>query len=222
MHQLRFFSLLLLICIAFNSMYASSLFSEGYAKNETENNTRVMRAAKIIKDDTASRAKNTGATKAAFVRGYRGFVETGFDIENGKDGDYNWLKVNFINSYQFYPGFMLGVGLGLRNNLKQSGKFLFPVFLALRAQFSAQKKIEPFFSLYGGYNVIPEFPLNEGGYFVNPQIGVDMNLGRKSSAYFGVGVELKKGSRNSWHYWYGPKEVHKDLFHFSFMVGFSF
>lgn len=26
-----------------------------------------------------------------------------------------------------------------------------------------------------------------------------MKLGRKSSAYFGVGVELKKGSRNSWN-----------------------
>ncbi len=92
----------------------------------------------------------------------------------------------------------------------------------MRAQFSAQKKFEPFFSLYGGYNVIPEFPLNEGGYFVNPQIGVDMKLGKKSSAYFGVGAELKEGSRNSWQYWYGPKEVHKDLFHFSFMFGFSF
>ncbi len=79
---------------------------------KTENNICVMRAAKIIKDDTASGAKNAGATKAAFVRGYRAYVETGFDIENGKEGDYNWLKVNFINSYQFLSWFYSGCWVG--------------------------------------------------------------------------------------------------------------
>jgi len=221
MKQLLLFSLILLFCLMVKGVYARSSVNVGYTKNEIENNSLAKLNVENSEDDSLSKTKNADNTKAVFVRGYRGFVETGFDVENGTEGDYNWLKVNFINAYQFTPGFMLGIGLGLRNNLKR-GKYLFPLFVALRAQLTSDKKFEPFFSFYGGYNVIPEFPLNEGGYFLSPQIGMDMKLGRKSSAYFGVGVELKKGSRGSWHYWYGPSEVHKDLFHYSFMLGFSF
>ncbi|MBZ0244088.1 MAG: hypothetical protein K8F24_12780 [Bacteroidales bacterium] len=220
MKHVRLFSLILLFCLMSKGVSASSSVNEGYANKGTEINTQMKLNIESSEDDSVSKSINVDKRKAGFVQGYRGFVETGFNVENGTEGDYNWLKVNFINAYQFNPGFMLGIGLGLRNNLKR-GKYLFPLFVALRAQFPSKKKFEPFFSFYG-YNIIPEFPLNEGGYFISPQIGLDMKLGRKSSAYFGVGVELKKGSRNSWHYWYGPTEMHKDFFHYSFMLGFSF
>ncbi len=221
MKQLVIFSLVFLFYLMVKGVYARSSVNEGYTNNEIGNNSLAKPSVEKNEDDSVSKTNNIDSTKAVFMRGYRGFVETGFDVENRTEGGYNWLKVNFINAYQFTPGFMMGIGLGLRNNLKR-GKYLFPLFVAIRAQMPSQKKIEPFFSFYGGYNVIPEFSLNEGGYFISPQIGVDMKLGKKSSAYLGVGVELKKGSRNSWHYWYGPTEVHKDLFHYSFMLGFSF
>lgn len=119
-------------------------FNEGYPENETEINTRAKLNSENRKDDSLSIVLNSGKHKNDFVNGYRGFVETGFDVEKGKEGDYNWLKVNFINAYQFAPGFMLGIGLGLRNILKR-GEYLFPLFVALRTQLPSKKKFEPFF-----------------------------------------------------------------------------
>ena len=217
MKQIQTTGLLVLLCLLYSSIYADNFLTEDSPVKKAE---IISIATKRIHDATQS--IDSVAPIKYFVRGYRGFIEPGLNLEKNKEGNYNWIKVNFIHTYQFKPGLMLGLGVGLQNNLKNRDRYLFPLFVALRAQSSHLKKVEPFFSIYAGYTVIPEKQFNQGGYFVNPQAGVDIKMDRKSSVYFGVGVELKRGTFHAYDWMGGISATTVDLFHLSFSVGFTF
>jgi opacity protein-like surface antigen len=136
------------------------------------------------------------------------------------EGNYKWPKLNLIQTFQFKPGLMFGIGVGLQNNHIYRDNYLFPFFVAFRAQSSYPKQVEPFFSFYVGYTGNPDKPISQGGYFVNSQAGVDIKLNRKSSVYLGAGIELKRAHVLSWFNW--GNSISVDFFHLSFSLGFSF
>jgi hypothetical protein len=206
----------------------SSLYNDNLLEQDN-NITVISDTIAISMSDTITAAESTNGDKGIFVKGFKGFAEVGFDIRTrGMKSFDNWLKVNYISAYQFSNYITFGLGAGLRYNL-QEARFLFPVFLALRSHYRTNKKVEPFFSIYGGYTVIPEFPLNEGGYFLSPQIGMNIKKGRKSSFYIGLGVEIRMDGgfgigATSYYPYYRPFPYgyNKDSFHTSILIGYSF
>ncbi|MDO8897963.1 MAG: hypothetical protein Q7V19_09965 [Bacteroidales bacterium] len=163
-------------------------------------------------------------TKPAFERGYRGYLETGLDLEFGRDGHYNWYKINFINAYQFNPGLTLGIGTGLRKNLKRES-LLVPVFLSMKAYSNTNKSVNPYFSLQGGITLNTTMHFSKTGYFISPQIGVRKTFGRKSGIYAAAGMEMKsyveKGGFSGYS-GYNYPESSIDMMHISFVVGWEF
>lgn len=157
-------------------------------------------------------------TKPSFERGYRGYLETGLDLEFGKDGHYNWYKINFINAYQFNPGLTLGIGTGLRKNLKNES-LLVPVFLSLKAFSNTNISVNPYFSIQGGITLNTVTHSSKSGYFISPQIGVRKSIGRKSGIYAAAGMEMKHYTQKE-AYWFLERDV--DMMHISFVVGWEF
>lgn len=212
----------MLCLVGFNSTFAQTSFHDfsagslsGFSGRKLSDNIN----AGILSQTDSTYLQSEGGR---FQRGYRGYVEAGFDLESKKTGSYNWVKVNIINSFQFDPTLTLGVGLGLRKCLK-TDVVLVPVFLSLRSYFSNSSEINPFFSLQGGITLSSTAHLSDLGYFVSPQIGAKTSLSRKTGIYISVGMEMKNYTvRQKPYGYYSSSPTKVDMIHISALVGFEF
>lgn len=100
-------------------------------------------------------------------------LTTSFDIRYD-ESDYN---VNFTNGYRFNGHLFLGGGIGVNlteNRYAGTYMLFFPVYATFKANITEHlTRVSPFVTLnaggcFGGYM----------GMFVNPDIGVDINLGQ--------------------------------------------
>ena len=140
MKQIQTTGLLVLLCLLYSSAFAGNFLNEGFSKQKTEiNATASQFANKNFEQNTDSIAPIK-----YFERGFRSFIESGFNVDD--EGNYKWPKLNLIQTFQFKPGLMLGIGVGLQNNHIYRDHYLFPFFVAFRAQSSYPKVVEPFFS----------------------------------------------------------------------------
>jgi hypothetical protein len=231
MKSVRFFLLLVLIIGSTNRLTAQ--LSARYSQSDTANIETLNYdnyAPAVISLWNAAIADSIPfdevKTKPSFERGYKGCLETGFDLQFGKADYLNWYKINFINAYQFNPGLTLGIGAGLRKNLKNES-LLVPVFLSLKSFSNTHESVNPYFSLQAGITMNTAVHFSKTGYYISPQIGVRKSFGRKSGIYAAVGVEMKrytqKGGYTSDHI--GPimyPESYLDMMHISFVVGWEF
>lgn len=106
--------------------------------------------------------------------------------ESGKDR----IRVNIINSYQVTPNLSLGFGTGLRS-FYQGGEILVPLLGDLRVNFN-NNNVSPFVSLAMGYSFDATNRFEGAGPLVNPNIGINISISKKSKLIFGIGYEVQK------------------------------
>lgn len=116
-------------------------------------------------------------TKHALSKGYVGMVEGGYVV-----GNYNRLKFDFINGYQFSPYISLGLGLGFRSTPDVATAI--PVYLHSQVNFT-ESELSPFFSqklgvLLGDYG---------GGAHLESCIGLTWRSSPKIALKFSIGYE---------------------------------
>ena len=172
-------------------------------------------AEKQMKLD-AQRAK-AEVWRSAKLKGYRSIVEVTEDLSLNLDLLSN---IHYIGGYQINNYFYVGVGVGVniysndvdeqdysfingRNGLEILPLNLinFPVFGYFRANF-IDNRWTPFFALSAGYRfgTRHEFFMpwehtahyNTGGVFINPQIGVNCRMTKKSDFFFAVGFNMSQ------------------------------
>ena len=142
-----------------------------YPMNEVE---------KITKELGTSRSKyrqagdtNTFIGERSSLRGYKGFIETGFTFDIS---DYGADRVELLTThgYQFNNYLFVGGGVGV-NYYTDADLASFPVFASFRANFT-NKRITPFGDIKTGY----AFGDTEGA-FCTVGIGVRLGLAKKKA-----------------------------------------
>lgn len=121
--------------------------------------------------------------------GYRGIVETGYQLGVGHFGD-DRLKLNVINGFQLTPHFSMGLGTGLRFYYDLDAA-LVPLFLDFRVNF-LDRKVSPYFALGAGYSFNASDNFEAAGVLINPSAGVSFKVSGKSSMNIGLGYEVQQ------------------------------
>jgi hypothetical protein len=106
--------------------------------------------------------------------------------ESGKDR----IRVNLINSYRVTPNVSLGFGTGLRS-FYQGGEVLVPVLGDFRINLN-NNNFSPFVSLAMGYSFDATNRFEGAGPLVNPNIGINISMSKKSKLILGIGYEVQK------------------------------
>lgn len=127
-----------------------------------------------------------------FEPGYKGLVETGYDF--GVSWSPNQFKINVINSYQFIPILITGIGLGTRisySNVIDRFGFSFPLFVDLRAVI-LEGRFTPYVATGLGTSFNSKF--KSLGFFANPGLGVRYWLNDRMGLNFGLNYEVTRRS----------------------------
>ncbi|MCM1300996.1 MAG: hypothetical protein NC226_04675 [Bacteroides cellulosilyticus] len=95
-----------------------------------------------------------------------------------------------VGQYQIVERFSVGAGTGL----SFYEKTLIPVFADVRFLMAKPRKFTPFLECRIGYGFAPSTNSN-GGFYLNPVIGVRYAVGRKHGIFFAVGYESQNLGR---------------------------
>lgn len=131
--------------------------------------------------------------------GYKGIVETGFQIGVGKFKD-DRVKVNVINGIQINPHLYIGQGLGFRYYI-ESDVVAMPIFVDIRTHF-INRKISPYFSLDIGYTLNASDDFSGMGLIVAPTAGASFKFTKNFGLLVGLGYEMQKADTISYYYYY--------------------
>lgn len=143
---------------------------------------------KFTKEEIPGDSRATGE-RSGLNQGYRGVVETGFDLGVGDFG-MDRFKVNIINGYQINPHFSLGLGTGVRYYL-EADAVLIPLFADFRTNF-IDNVVSPYLSLGVGYTFDASNDLEGVGFLFNPTMGVSFMIADNSSMNVGLGYEMQR------------------------------
>lgn len=134
--------------------------------------------------------------------GYRGIVETGFQVGVG-DFRNDRVKVNVINGIQINPHLYIGQGLGFRYYI-ESDVVAVPIFVDIRTHF-INKKISPYLSLDIGYTLNASDDFSGMGLIVAPTAGASFKFTKNFGLLVGLGYEMQNA--DSYYYGYYDKNV---------------
>ncbi|WLD25125.1 hypothetical protein NU10_07085 [Flavobacterium dauae] len=163
---------------------------------------------------------NSTYNNLGFKKGYRGIVESGYEVGVGYSG-IDRLKLNVINGYQINPYFFVGVGTGVRY-YTDIDQVLIPIFADFRVNF-IDNKFSPYLAFDIGYSFDATNDFLGEGLLLSPTVGVDFKISDNTTMNFGIGYEMQK----LYFYYYGGKyfgsfSSYENSGALSFNVGISF
>lgn len=136
-------------------------------------------------------------------KGYDQYINLSYGYNRVSD----FIGLSYIGGYRFNHLFFLGIGTGVDFALftpQMEQKFAgtkptrvnIPVYLNFRTNF-LDKAWSPYISVSAGARISPavqeldEYTYNQSGVLGDVSFGVERNIGKKSSIYFGVGYRIE-------------------------------
>ncbi|GAB6122174.1 hypothetical protein [Dysgonomonas termitidis] len=160
------------------------------------------------------KAQTNGESKIAFAT----TIGTGLPMMSTPSSTpFAWQVLGYYNLTERWS---VGVGTGL--SFYQ--KMLVPVYGDVRFQIGRERKFTPYAECAAGYSFAPSGNAN-GGFFMNPSIGIQYPLKNKMKLQLAIGYELQELARLKKHSdSYFLKEFEEQLSHhsISFKVGLKF
>lgn len=149
---------------------------------------------KITKEVGASRNKYERFGEKKSLKGYKGFVETGY-IFDLSDCSANRFELSTTHGYQFNNYLFVGGGVGI-HYYTDTDEGSFPIFASFRANFT-NNKITPFADIKSGYTVG-----DVEGAFATIGFGVRFGLAKKKALNLKLEYAyLEKDSYDSYYYY---------------------
>jgi len=156
-------------------------------------------------------AKSSSLSTSGILKKYCGIINLGygFGIGKGQEG-LNTINFNFINGFQIFPYFSVGIGTGVKvwfiKDVTDKPIFI-PAFVNLRGHF-LKEKVSQFLEVDLGY-VWEVSPIAQGiGFMFNPTLGVSYRVGKISRLNFGTGYSMIRVSEaestvSMWNFIFG-------------------
>jgi len=144
-------------------------------------------------DSKGSKLKTPGSHKGS--DGLLKIIETGF-VNGFTEHGFNFLKFNIIYGYQFNPFIGVGLGTGIKRDLKNA-EYLLPFFMRVKANI-LNNKISPQFAIDLGYSRDFMPSAERYGFFGGAMLGACFKLNETNRLTFGLGYDLQRTS-----YWKG-------------------
>jgi len=146
-------------------------------------------------------------SSSGITPGYCGIINVGYGFGIGEiSKSINALNFDFINGFQLFPYFSVGIGTGVKvwfiKDVTEKPLFI-PAFVNLRGHF-LQGNISPFLSIDIGY-CWQVSPIAQGlGLLFNPTLGVSFKTGQKSRINVGTGYSMMRikdaGTASMWNF----------------------
>ena len=159
------------------------------------------------------KAQTNGESKISFAT----TIGTGLSMSTPSSTPFTWQVLGY---YKLTDRWSAGVGTGL----SFYEKTLIPVYGSIRFQIGKERKFTPYAECATGYSFAPSGNAN-GGYFMNPSIGIQYPLKNKMKLQLAVGYELQELERLKKHTdGFFLKEFEEKLSHhyISFKIGLRF
>ena len=170
-------------------------------------------------------------------KGYDQYINLSYGYNRVSD----FIGLNYIGGYRFNHLFFLGVGAGVDFALftpqmeqKYAGtkptRVNIPVYLNFRTNF-LDKAWSPYISVSAGARISPAiqetegYTYNQSGALGDISFGVERNIGKKSSIYFGVGYRIESflsASNQKQNYYISYIFKHEIIHGFNAHIGVSF
>lgn len=114
-------------------------------------------------------------------------IGTGLDISSPSSTPFNWQVLGY---YKLTERWSVGAGTGL----SFYEKMLIPMYGDVKFQIGRERKFTPYAELAVGYSFATASDAN-GGFFMNPSIGIQYPLKNKMKLQLAIGYELQKLER---------------------------
>ena len=111
-------------------------------------------------------------------------IGTGISMSTPSYSPFTWQSIGYYNLTERW---FVGVGTGL----SFYEKMLIPVYGDIKYQIGREHKFTPFAEFAAGYSFAPSSNAN-GGFFMNPSVGILYPLKNKMKLQFAIGYELQK------------------------------
>ena len=168
---------------------------------------------KISKEPMLNANPKSGSS-SGITPGYCGILNVGYGFGIGENSkDINSLNFDFINGFQLFPYFSVGLGTGVKvwffNGLTEK-PILIPAFVDFRGHF-LKGKISPYLGIDIGYcwEVSPD---TQGlGLLFRPTLGVSFKVGKMSRINLGTGYSMIRDSED---------DLTASMWNFNFGVSF--
>lgn len=118
---------------------------------------------------------------------YAATIGTGLPMSTPSSTPFTWQALGY---YNLTGRWVVGVGTGL----SFYEKMLIPVFGDVRYQIGRTRKFTPYAELGMGYSFAPQSDAN-GGFFLNPSVGIQYPLKNKMKLQLAIGYELQELER---------------------------
>lgn len=156
---------------------------------------------------SGAKAQNNGESKIAFAT----TIGTGLSMYEPSYIPFTWQVLGY---YSLTERWSVGAGTGL----SFYEKMLVPVYGDVRFQIGRERKFTPYLEYAAGYAFAPSGSGN-GGFFMNPSIGIQYPLKNKMKLQLALGYELQELQRLKKHIDnYFEKEFEEQLSHHSISV----
>lgn len=114
-------------------------------------------------------------------------VGTGIALSTPKSTPFEWQVVGY---YRLNRRFSAGIGTGVSVYEKTS----IPLFADVRFALTKPRKFTPFWEWAAGYGFAPGKDVN-GGFFLNPSLGVQCKVCGRQKVFIALGYEIQKLER---------------------------
>lgn len=144
-------------------------------------------------------------------------IGTGIDMSTPSSTPFSW---QVTGHYNLNNRFAVGLGTGL----SFYEKLLIPLYADVKFMIIKPKKITPFLECAAGYSFAPDKDAN-GGFFLNPSVGVQYSIHNDKKLFLALGYEIQKLERlKKYENQFIATEFSEKLNHnlLSFKVGFMF
>lgn len=128
-------------------------------------------------------AQGSWAEKLSFATS----IGTGISMSSPSHTPFSCQAMGY---YYLNNRFSIGAGTGL--SLYE--KALIPVFVDVKFAILKLRKFTPYLECASGYSFAPDKEAN-GGFYLNPSVGVQYAMGGKKRLFFAVGYEMQKLER---------------------------
>lgn len=118
-------------------------------------------------------------------------IGTGIPMSTPSSTPFSWQALGY---YNFNQRFSAGIGTGI----SIYEKALIPLFADVKFNVIRPRKFTPYLACGAGYSLAPGKHAN-GGFYLNPSVGVEWAVCPKMKLLFAVGYELQKLERLKSH-----------------------
>jgi len=168
---------------------------------------------KILKEPVLN-ANTKSESSSGGKPGYCGIFNFGYGFGIGESSKYiNSLYFDFINGFQVYPYFSVGLGTGVKvwfhKDMNEKPIFI-PAFVSLKGHF-LKGKVSPYLGIDLGY-CWEVSPITQGlGLLFSPTLGFSCKIDKMSRISFGTGYTMMHVSKAA---------MTIDMWNFNFGVSF--